>query len=210
MNSSSARKSREDLRYSPSENYRAKGWLRAEHVAPKDSPVPEVSDHIRRYVASGGADGHEWLGTKTLLLTTIGRRSGAPRRTALTYARADGHYVVLASKGGADSHPLWYLNLTVNPEVRIQVKDTEFRATARTAQGEERARLWDVMIGVWPGYNEFQARTGRQIPVVVLEPAEPAGLTLVYRCLRSAHLLSRISSGSDATYLTHRTNEEVS
>lgn len=140
------------------------------HVAPQDSPLPEVNDHIQQYVASGGAEGHEWLGTKTLLLTTIGRRSGIPRRTALTYGEADGIYVVLASKGGADSQPLWYLNLMANPEVRIQVKDKEFDATARTAEGDERARLWDVMIEVWPGYNEFQTKTDRQIPVVVLEP----------------------------------------
>jgi deazaflavin-dependent oxidoreductase (nitroreductase family) len=139
-------------------------------VTPQDSPVQWVNDHIQQYVASGGEEGHQWRGTETLLLTTIGRRSGTPRRTALIYREIDGNYVIVASKGGAEKHPLWYLNLAANPEVTIQVKDKEFDATARTVQGDERSRLWDLLAEVWPDYNNYQTKTDRQIPVVVLEP----------------------------------------
>ena len=139
-------------------------------VTPTDSPVGWVNDHIRQYVESGGADGYEWRGTEILLLTTIGRKSGTPRRTALIQRQIEGNYVIVASKGGAEQHPAWYLNLVANPEVTVQVKDKEFTALARTAQGEERARLWTLLAEVWPDYDNYQAKTDREIPVVVLEP----------------------------------------
>jgi deazaflavin-dependent oxidoreductase (nitroreductase family) len=139
-------------------------------VTPTDSPVGWVNDHIRQYVESGGADGYEWRGTEILLLTTIGRKSGTPRRTALIQRQIEGNYVIVASKGGAEQHPAWYLNLVANPEVTVQVKDKEFAALARTAQGEERARLWTLLAEVWPDYDNYQAKTDREIPVVVLEP----------------------------------------
>lgn len=139
-------------------------------VTPTDSPVGWVNDHIKQYLESGGAEGYEWRGTEILLLTTIGRRSGTPRRTALIHRHIDGNYVVVASKGGAENHPAWYLNLLANPEVTVQVKDKEFTAVARTAEGDERARLWQQLAEVWPDYNKYQTKTERQIPVVVLEP----------------------------------------
>ncbi|HJP74270.1 MAG TPA: nitroreductase family deazaflavin-dependent oxidoreductase [Pseudonocardiaceae bacterium] len=139
-------------------------------VTPTDSPVGWVNDHIKQYLESGGTEGYDWRGTEILLLTTIGRRSGTPRRTALIHRVIDGNYVVVASKGGAEQHPAWYLNLEANPEVTVQVKDKEFAAVARTAQGDERARLWDLLAEVWPDYREYQTKTERQIPVVVLEP----------------------------------------
>ena len=139
-------------------------------VTPTDSPVGWVNDHIRQYVESGGADGYEWRGTEILLLTTIGRKSGTPRRTALIQRQIEGNYVIVASKGGAEQHPACYLNLVANPEVTVQVKDKEFTALARTAQGEERARLWTLLAEVWPDYDNYQAKTDREIPVVVLEP----------------------------------------
>jgi deazaflavin-dependent oxidoreductase (nitroreductase family) len=136
-----------------------------------DSPQGWVNEHIQRYVASGGADGHEWKpGVPTLLLTTTGNKSGLRRRTALIYARDGESYLVVASAGGAPGHPAWYRNLDADPAVHVQVGAEEFDARARTATGEERDRLWPVVTKVWPPYDDYQARTDRQIPVVVLTP----------------------------------------
>ena len=138
-----------------------------------DSPVSWVAEHTQRYLESGGEDGHEWRpGVPTLLLTTTGRKSGVQRRTALIYGRDTADYVVVASKGGAPEHPAWYLNLQANPDVEIQVLDKVVPATAHTAQGAERERLWALMREVWPAYDEYQTRTDREIPVVVLTPRE--------------------------------------
>jgi deazaflavin-dependent oxidoreductase (nitroreductase family) len=135
-----------------------------------DSPRGWVNKHIQRYLATGGADGHEWQpGVPTLLLTTRGRRSGQLRRTALIYGRAGDAYVVVASQGGDPRHPAWYLNLEADPDVHVQVRADEFDARARTATGEERARLWREMARIWPAYDDYQGRTDREIPVVVLD-----------------------------------------
>jgi len=135
-----------------------------------DSPKGWVAHHIRSYVESGGHKGHRWSGYNTLLLITRGRRSGKLRRTALIYGTDGESYLVVASNGGSDKHPLWYLNLKRDPEVAIQVKDEVFEAEARVAKGEERARLWRLMAEVFPTYVEYQRKTGREIPVVVIEP----------------------------------------
>ena len=137
-----------------------------------DSPREWVNEHIQRYVATGGANGHEWKpGVPTLLLTTRGRRSGLLRRTALIYGRDGDAYVVVASQGGLPQHPSWYLNLEADPKVHVQVGPDEFDATARQATGDERARLWREMAKIWPAYDEYQTKTDRHIPVVVLTPA---------------------------------------
>jgi deazaflavin-dependent oxidoreductase (nitroreductase family) len=138
---------------------------------PQDSPVGFVKDHIQKYVESGGAEGYDWKGATILLLTTTGRRSGTQHRTALIYRQVGDDYVIVASRGGAPTHPAWYLNLTANPDVRIQVKDQEFAGRARVADGDERAELWSLMAEVWPDYNSYQTKTDRQIPVVVIERA---------------------------------------
>ena len=128
-------------------------------------------EHVRVYRETGGKVGHIWReGSTVLLLTTTGRRSGEPRTTPLIYAEDDGRYVIVASKGGAPKDPGWYRNLEHDSEVEVQVLDTVFRAHARTATGEERARLWMKANGVWPHYDEYAQRTDREIPVVVLEP----------------------------------------
>ncbi|OKK17458.1 hypothetical protein AMK16_21765 [Streptomyces sp. CB00455] len=127
-------------------------------------------DHVKLYVESNGAEGHHWNGTQTLLLTTVGRVSGNPVRTPLIYGEADGRYLVVASKGGDPAHPLWYRNLTENPEVRIQVGPEVLQGSARTASAEERTAYWPVMVGHWPAYDEYQAKTDREIPIVVIEP----------------------------------------
>jgi deazaflavin-dependent oxidoreductase (nitroreductase family) len=136
-----------------------------------DSPVDWVADHTERYLASSGRDGHEWRpGVPTLLLTTTGRKSGIKRRTALIYGRDGERLVVVASKGGAPEHPSWYQNLEADPEVEVQVMDDVKRATATTAAGEERERLWNLMRHIWPDYDNYQTKTDRQIPIVVLTP----------------------------------------
>lgn len=138
---------------------------------PIDSPTGWVASHIRRYVETNGEEGHLWHGVPALLLTTVGRRSGKPRRLALYYAADGDRYVVVASKGGADEHPEWYLNLLEHPEVRVQVLADVFRATARTAAPEERERLWPAVVELFPTYASYQRQTSRQIPLVILERA---------------------------------------
>ncbi|WP_211468703.1 nitroreductase family deazaflavin-dependent oxidoreductase [Actinocrinis puniceicyclus] len=135
-----------------------------------DSPSDWVADHIRAYVESDGEEGHEWQGVPTLLLSMKGRKSGLWRRTALIYGRDGDAYVVVASKGGAANHPLWFLNLRDNPEAEVQVGPDRFRVRAREAEGEERARMWETMAAIWPDYNNYQTKTERRIPVVVLDP----------------------------------------
>jgi deazaflavin-dependent oxidoreductase (nitroreductase family) len=135
-----------------------------------DSPTAWVARHVRRYVESDGKAGHRWGGVDTLLLTTRGRRSGKLRRTALIYGRDGDRYLVVASKGGAKKHPNWYLNLTENPGVQVQVGAEQFSARALTASPDEKPRLWRLMVSIWPEYDRYQARTDRDIPVVILEP----------------------------------------
>jgi deazaflavin-dependent oxidoreductase (nitroreductase family) len=134
-----------------------------------DSPTGWVADHIRKYVESDGRNGHRWNGVDTLLLTTRGRRSGKLRRTALIYGRDGDRYVVVGSYGGAAKHPVWYLNLRADPEVEVQVGAERFRASAVPTTGDERDRLWHLMTSIWPQYNQYQARTAREIPVVAIE-----------------------------------------
>jgi proline iminopeptidase len=127
-------------------------------------------EHVKRYRETGGKVGHIWReGSTILLLTTTGRTSGEKRTAPLIYAEDGAHYVIVASKGGAPEHPGWYLNLAKHPEVELQVKDEVFKARARTATGEERARLWKKAKEVWPPYEEYAKKTAREIPVVVLE-----------------------------------------
>lgn len=139
---------------------------------PKDPRPGWQLDHVKLYVESNGAEGQYWNGTQTLLLTTVGRVSGSAVRTPLIYGEADGLYFVVASKGGAPEHPLWYRNLTAHPEVRIQVGPKTLQGTARTATAEERAAYWPVMVRHWPAYDEYQSKTDREIPIVVIEAAE--------------------------------------
>ncbi|MFL5963258.1 MAG: nitroreductase family deazaflavin-dependent oxidoreductase [Gaiellaceae bacterium] len=128
-------------------------------------------EHVKRYRETSGEVGHIWKkGSKTLLLTTKGRKTGQPRTTPLIYEQADDDtYVIVASKGGAPEHPGWYENLEKDPQVELQVKDEVFPARAHTAEGEEREQLWKLAAQQWPDYDEYQKKTDRQIPVVVLE-----------------------------------------
>jgi deazaflavin-dependent oxidoreductase (nitroreductase family) len=126
-------------------------------------------EHVKRYVETDGAEGHDWQGVAVLILTTTGRRSGQARSTALIYGRHGDDFLVVASKGGAPSHPAWYENLVADPEVTVQVKGDRFAARARTATADEKPELWSAMTAIWPPYDEYQQKTDREIPVVVLE-----------------------------------------
>ena len=131
---------------------------------------PFGREHVRLYEETDGEEGYIWReGTTILLLTTAGRTTGEPTTTPLIYALDGDSPVVVASQGGAPRHPGWYRNLVKDPEVGVQIKSERFRARARVAEGEERDRLWQRMNGVWPHYDEYQARTDRTIPVVVLD-----------------------------------------
>jgi deazaflavin-dependent oxidoreductase (nitroreductase family) len=125
-------------------------------------------EHVDRYRETDGEEGHEWRGTTALLLTTTGRHSGEKRTLPLIYQGDGDRYVVVASKGGSKDHPGWYYNLVEDPAVEVQVLGDRFKARASTAEGEERERLWKLMTAAWPAYDEYQTKTDRQIPVVVL------------------------------------------
>lgn len=140
-----------------------------QHEQVVDNPTGWVADHIRKYVETDGAEGHLWRGVPTLLLTTRGWRSGALHRTALIYGRDGDRYLVVASRGGAPKHPSWYLNLAADPSVWVQAGAEKFEARARAATPEEKPALWRIMTGLWPAYDEYQARTERAIPLVILE-----------------------------------------
>ena len=128
-------------------------------------------EHVERYVETDGAEGHDWRGTTVLILTTTGGRSGEPRSTPLIYRPHGDDYLVVGSKGGADEPPAWYLNLEADPEVQVQVKGDRFAARARTAEAGEKPEMWQAMAATWPPYDEYQEKTEREIPVVVLERA---------------------------------------
>lgn len=137
-----------------------------------------VEAHRDLYLKTDGAEGHlvdftrggGSAETPCLILKTTGRRSGEPKLLPLIYGRDGDNFVIVASKGGAPKHPAWYLNLDQDPAVEFQVGAKKYRGRARTAAGVEHERLFKMMAGVFPPYNAYQARTDREIPVVVLEP----------------------------------------
>jgi deazaflavin-dependent oxidoreductase (nitroreductase family) len=129
--------------------------------------------HRNVYRLTGGKIGARIVNLPVLLLTTTGRKSGRPRTQPLAYTRTGDGYVVIASKGGAAQHPLWYLNLRANPLAEVTVGRETRKVRAREAESEERERLWREMADVYSGYDRYAQKTSRRIPVIVLEP-EPA------------------------------------
>ena len=127
-------------------------------------------EHVQRYRETDGEVGYLWNGVPTLLLTTTGRKTGQSRTTPLIFDRDGDDYLVVASMGGAPSHPNWYLNLTAHADAEIQVRADHLPVTARTAASDEKARLWAIVAEQWPNYDVYQSRTTREIPVVVLSP----------------------------------------
>ncbi len=151
--------------------------MSAARLAPN---LPEwMVDHANRYLSSGGTDGHMYKITlpgrpemlvPSLLLTTTGRKSGEKFIFPLFYGDEGGSHFIVASKGGAAEHPGWYRNILAQPDVEVQVGTAHIKARARTAVGEERARLWEKALEFWPPYADYALKTEREIPVVVLDP----------------------------------------
>ena len=148
-----------------------------------------IQEHLKLYIETDGGDeayrrdmspqGGDPK-TKTLVLKTVGRKSGRDVLAPLIFNTWGDDLIVVASKGGSDQSPAWYLNLVANPEVVVQVRDKRYRCTARVAEGDERAKLWRFMAGYYPPYLEYQARTSRKIPVVVLTPGEEVAQKFVW------------------------------
>ncbi|MFZ3554946.1 nitroreductase family deazaflavin-dependent oxidoreductase [Streptomyces sp. BH055] len=132
------------------------------------SPSGWVAEQARTYEESGGTKGTTMQGAPCLLLDYEGRKSGQWRRTVLIYGRDGDDYLIVASKGGADEHPLWYLNLQANPEVRLRVETERFTARAETLSAQDKARVWDSLVELFPPYADYQKKTSRDIPVVRL------------------------------------------
>lgn len=129
-------------------------------------------EHIDRYEATDGEEGYIWRNDTTiLLLHTAGRKSGKDITKPLIYREYGDAYLIVASKGGAPEQPDWYLNLKADPNVWIQIKGDKIAVTARDATPEERPAMWQHMVEVWPDYENYQKKTDREIPVVVLERA---------------------------------------
>ena len=137
----------------------------------RDSTAKRLSAlHRILFRATRGAVGRRLVDNDMLLLTTTGRRSGTARTVPLLYLTEGESVIVIASWGGRPTHPEWYLNLVANPEVVIQVEGTRRAMCARTADADERARWWPRIVEAYDGYREYQSRTDREIPVVILEP----------------------------------------
>jgi deazaflavin-dependent oxidoreductase (nitroreductase family) len=135
--------------------------------------------HAEAYLKSNGREGHVVdlcipgvPEVDTLLLQTTGRKSKDAKISPLIYGKDGGRFIVVASKGGAPTHPDWFVNLRDEPDVRFQVADKKYRGVARIISGSERERLFRMMAGLYSPYDEYQAKTAREIPVVALEPRE--------------------------------------
>ncbi|WP_290054602.1 nitroreductase family deazaflavin-dependent oxidoreductase [Amycolatopsis solani] len=137
-----------------------------------DSAWDWVAEQTRTYLASGGTEGHESDGVRTLILATTGHRTGDPRRTCLIYGTSGNDFVVVASKGGADADPAWFKNLEADPSVGVQAGTRRFTARAGDASAVERETLWPMMAEIFPLYDEYAQKTERVIPIVLLTPQD--------------------------------------
>ncbi len=127
-------------------------------------------DQAERFEASGGTEANELRGVPIIVLTSVGARSGTLRKTALMRVEDDGRYAVVASKGGAPEHPVWYHNLVAQPHVELQDGAVKKDCDARLVEGAERDEWWARSVAVWPDYAVYQTRTDRVIPLFVLDP----------------------------------------
>jgi F420H(2)-dependent quinone reductase len=135
------------------------------------------SVHAGVYRATGGKLFGRMGASPILLLNTVGRKSGKKRATPLLYVVDGEKFVIIASKGGTPTHPAWYLNLKANPDVTIEVGDRKVRVRAEEVDGEVKARLWQKMTEMYPTYNDYQTKTKREIPLLVLHPTDKQGGT---------------------------------
>jgi deazaflavin-dependent oxidoreductase (nitroreductase family) len=138
------------------------------------SPWKFVADQVALYEATSGVEGGTLQDKPVIILTTRGRHSAKVRKTPLMRVERNGTYAVVASMGGAPKHPVWYLNLIASPNVTLQDGANVYEMGAREVHGDEKARWWALAVDAWPAYAEYQTKTDRQIPVVVLEPARQA------------------------------------
>nr|WSW71071.1 nitroreductase family deazaflavin-dependent oxidoreductase [Streptomyces sp. NBC_00995] len=136
------------------------------------SPTPHVRDQVEQYESSGGTKGTTMRGMPVIVLTTLGARSGKIRKTPLMRVEHNGSYAVVASLGGAPRHPVWYHNLTADPRAELQDGPVRQDMTAREVTGEEKALWWERAVEAYPDYADYQEKTDRQIPVLVLEPVD--------------------------------------
>jgi deazaflavin-dependent oxidoreductase (nitroreductase family) len=133
-----------------------------------------MDGHALIYRATNGLVGHRFPGTPPmLLLDHVGAKSGTRRTTALVYVRDGRDLVLVASKGGHPRHPAWFHNLRAHPDVTVQIGGERRDVRARVATPEERERLWPKAVATYSGYRGYQARTEREIPLVILEPRLP-------------------------------------
>jgi deazaflavin-dependent oxidoreductase (nitroreductase family) len=126
---------------------------------------------IEEFRANGGKVGGNFTGAPLLLLHTTGAKTGRERVNPMMYRKVDGGYAVFASKAGAPTNPDWYHNLVANPQVRAEIGATTVALTARVADHAERERIWGAQKAEYPGFADYELKTSRQIPVVILEPA---------------------------------------
>jgi F420H(2)-dependent quinone reductase len=134
------------------------------------SPWEPIAEQVRQYEATGGAEGGTLEGEPCVIVTSKGRRTGKLRKTPLMRVEHDGSYAVVASMGGAPTHPVWYYNLLANPHATVQDGPAVHDVRAREVTGDEKVTWWKRAVEVWPPYDEYQASTERVIPVIVLEP----------------------------------------
>lgn len=134
------------------------------------SPYDEVRETVERYESSGGTEGNTMMGKPIIILTTVGNKTGAVRKTPLMRVEHEGRYAVVASLGGAPKNPVWYYNIVANPEVELQDGPTKKTYIAHEATGEEKEEWWARAVEAWPDYANYQAKTDRVIPLFVLEP----------------------------------------
>ncbi len=130
-----------------------------------------VREQVEEYEGSGGTKGTTLRGMPVIILTSRGAKSGKVRKTPLMRVEHDGRYAVVASKGGAPTHPVWYFNLAADPRVELQDGPAKADMVAREATGDEKAIWWERAVAAYPDYAEYQKKTDRSIPVFVLEPA---------------------------------------
>jgi len=136
----------------------------------KESNLPNwIDDHLKTYLETDGEEGYMFRGVSSLILTTTGRKTDKERTNPVIFQMDGDDYIIVGSRGGDVRHPGWYLNLVENPNVKVQVKADKFEATARIATAEERPRLWDKMVAVYPDFTKYQANTDREIQIVILE-----------------------------------------
>ncbi len=135
------------------------------------SPSDRAANQVEQYESSGGTEGTTMAGKPVVILTTLGARSGKVRKIPLMRVEHDGAYAVVASMGGAPTHPVWYHNIVAHPQVELQDGTEKHDYVAREVTGDEKADWWERSVAAWPDYAEYQKKTDREIPVFVLERA---------------------------------------